>query len=123
MTHDSRLTTPDSRLVRRNTMDEYSSLAGTSIITPPHGRVSGLTGKRKIGDRKKQKKNGKEKEKKEEGDVIIHERIRGPTEKMRSANEGRHEVKDGDSKQDEEVVEYGKRLQKRKRKSRIDLMI
>jgi len=104
-------------------MDEYSSLAGTSIITPPHGKVPGLTGKRKIGDRKRQKKNGNEKRKKEEEDIIIHGRIQESMGKKDNETEGRLVVKDGEPKQEEAVLEYGKRLPGRKRKSKIDLMI
>jgi hypothetical protein len=104
-------------------MDEYSSLAGTSIITQPHGKVSGLTGKRKIGDRRKQKKNGKENRKREEEDVIIHGRIQESMGKEDNETEGRLVVKDEEPKQEEAVIEYGKRLPGKKWKSKIDLII
>ncbi|MBW2095745.1 MAG: hypothetical protein JRI80_12740 [Deltaproteobacteria bacterium] len=104
-------------------MDEYSSLAGTSIITPPHGKVSGLTGKRKIGERRKQKKNGKEKRKKGEEDFIIHGRIQESMEKKDNETEGHLVVKDGEPKEEEAVIEYGKLLPGKKRKGKIDLMI
>lgn len=104
-------------------MDEYSSLAGTSIITPPHGKVSGLTGKRKIGDRKRQKKNGEEKRKKGEADVILHGRIQESMEKKEHETGDDLVVEDRESKEGEAGTEYGKLLPGKKRKNEIDLMI
>jgi len=104
-------------------MDEYSSLAGTSIIAPPHGKVSSLTGKRKIGDRRKQKKNGEEKRKKGEKDVILHGRIEESMKKRENETEDALVVKDREPKEGEAVTEYGKLLPGKKRKNKIDLMI
>jgi hypothetical protein len=102
-------------------MDEYTSLAGASIITPPHGRVSGLTAKRGIGERKKQKRNGKEKREKEEDVVIVHKRLQALPEREGAA--ARPVVKEREQDEEDMVIQYGKRPPEKKRKNKIDLMI
>lgn len=108
-------------------MDEYSSLAGTPIITPPHGKVSGLAGKRRIGERKKQKKDKKDQRKKEEDDVVIHGKIQDSVRKEeRVSGEGRpgkEEQEDHTTEKEDAPTGYGKGLPAKKRKKIIDLMI
>jgi hypothetical protein len=102
-------------------MDEYTSLAGTSIVTPPHGKVSELTPKRRIGDRKKQKRDGKEKREKEREGVIVHGRVQESLEENDVGGSSVEEDRDPDER--DMVVRYGKRLPGEKRKRKIDLTI
>ena len=102
-------------------MDEYTSLAGASIITPPHGRVPELKAKRGIGQRERQKKNGKEKREKEEEGVIVHKRIQSAPE--REAATFHPTVKEQFQDEEDTVMEYGKQPPRKKRKSKIDITI
>jgi hypothetical protein len=106
---------------RRDSMDEYTSLAGASIVTPPLGKVSGLTAKRGIDERKKQKRNGKEKREKEEQVVIVHKRTQSPPERASAAP--RPVVKEQDQDGEDTAMQYGKRPSGKQQKSKIDLMI
>jgi len=108
-------------------MDEYSSLAGTPIITPPHGKVSGLAGKRRIGERKKQKKEKKDQGKKEEDDVVIHGKIQDSVRKDEHVSgkgpPGKEAQEDHATENEDAPTGYGKRLPGKKQKKIIDLMI
>ena len=102
-------------------MDEYTSLAGASTVTPPHGRVAELTEKRRIGDRKKHKRNGKEKREKQEESVVVHKRLKTSFEEGNA--KARPVVKERDQDEEDTVTQYGKRLHKKKGKNKIDLVI
>jgi len=105
-------------------MDEYTALVGASIITPPHGRVPELAAKRGIGERKRQKRNGKEKREKEEEGVIVHKRIQSPSERPERGDATvRPTAREQDRDEEDTVMEYGKQRPGKQRKSKIDLMI
>jgi hypothetical protein len=105
-------------------MDEYTSLVGASIITPPHGRVPELAAKRGIGERKRQKRNGKEEREKEEEGVIVHKRIQSPSERPERGDATvRPTAREQDRDEEDTVMEYGKQRPGKQRKSKIDLMI
>jgi hypothetical protein len=106
---------------RRDSMDEYTSLAGASIVPPPLGKVSGLTAKRGIGERKKQKRNGKEKREKEEEGVIVHKRIQSPPQREDAAV--RPVARERERDEEDTVMQYGKRPPGKQQKSKIDIMI
>ena len=104
-------------------MDEYSSLAGVSNITPPHGKVASLTGKRGIGERKKGKKDGKETQKKEEDEVILRAGIRREREENSGESDTRFLAQESSEEQEEAPIGYGIGAKRLKRKKRIDLKI
>ena len=110
-------------MARGDIMDEYSSLAGMSIITPPHGKVVGLTGKRGIGERKKQKKDGKEKQKREEDEVVLRAGIRREREQNNGKFDTRSLEQESSDEQEEEPIGYGIAAKRLKRNKRIDLKI
>ena len=104
-------------------MDEYSSLAGMSIITPPHGKVVGLTGKRGVGERKRKNKEEKEKQKREEDEVVLRADIRRQMEENNGESDIRSPVQESSDNQEERPIGYGIPLKRMNRKKRIDLKI
>jgi hypothetical protein len=102
-------------------MDEYTSLGGTSIITPPHGKVSGLAAKRRIGERKRRKREGREKREKDQEGVVVHGWLQESLEQKDI--EGPPVEKDPNPDEEDAVTRYGKRVHGNKRKSKIDLTI
>jgi hypothetical protein len=110
-------------VARRDIMDEYSSLAGLSIITPPHGKVAGLTGKRGIGERKRKKKEGKEQQKREEDAVVLQAGMHREAEEKNGESDLRSLVQEKGDDREEGPIGYGIPLKRIKRKKRIDLKI
>lgn len=102
-------------------MDDYASLTGPSIIMPPGGKVSGLSAKRKMDDRKKQKRDGKEKREKGGDDVVIHGQLREPSQNREVKS---YQVVKGTPPENEDnLILYGKRHRGKRQKSKIDVMI
>lgn len=102
-------------------MDDYASLAGPSVVTDPHGRVSGLTPKRRLADRKKHGKNKEERREEREEDVIVAKNLQEAMEHNDSPGESNSEQEAPD--EEDEWLRYGGTHPKKRRGHKIDVLI
>ncbi len=102
-------------------MDDYAPLSSTSIGTPVHGKVSGVTPKRKIRDRKRNKKNGRERPWNKEEDIVLDKKLLKDLAEKDNTEKG---VESGKAlPEDGEFFSYGKTLSKTKRRNKLDVTI
>lgn len=102
-------------------MDDYASLTGPSVVADPHGRVSGLTPKRRLGDRKKHRERGQEGRGEREEDFVVSKNLQEAMEHSDSPGESKNEREIPE--EEDEWIQYGRTPPKRKRKHKIDVMI
>jgi hypothetical protein len=103
-------------------MDDYAPLLSTSIGTPIHGKVSGVTPKRKIGERKRNKKNGREPLSNKEEDIILDKKLLNNLSRKDDPEKG-VEVENHMSEEGEEVLGYGKSLSRTRHRNKVDMTI
>jgi len=102
-------------------MDDYAPLSSTSIGTPVHGKVSGVTPKRKIRDRKKDRRNGREQRRIKEEDIILDKKLLNNLSRKGDAENGVDVEKQ--LPDEDEVLGYGKNLSRTKHRNKVDVTI
>lgn len=102
-------------------MDDYAPLSSTSIGTPVHGKVSGVTLKRKIRERKRNKKNGQERGRRKDDGIVLGKKL---LENLAEKNDKKKNAGEGEEPpEDNAFFSYGKTPSRTKRRNKVDVTI
>ncbi|MFZ0451529.1 MAG: hypothetical protein WAL98_20005 [Desulfatiglandaceae bacterium] len=102
-------------------MDDFAPISSTSIGTPVHGKVPGLTPKRKIRDRKRNKKNGREQSSMKEEGIVLDKKLLNNLAEKEDSEKG---VEEGEAlPEDGDFFSYGKALSRTKHRNKVDVTI